>query len=62
MRSIAVEKLETLSVGCLSRCNTKRKAVFSPIPGSFVKDATASAINFEGNCIMIMNTKIFNYN
>src|SRR4029078_778666 len=36
---------------CLSRCNTRRKAVFLPMPGSLANSLTAFSRTEEENCM-----------
>ena len=41
----------TSSVSCFSKCKTKRKAVFLPIPGSLANSFTAFSKREEENCM-----------
>jgi hypothetical protein len=52
-RSVAITSLNryTSSGFCFSRCNTKRSAVFFPIPGRAAKALTAFSSKTDGNCM-----------
>ena len=56
MRIKALPKRSTSAGSCLRICNTKRNAVFFPMPGSLENSFTASDISFEG---MFSNEMIF---
>jgi hypothetical protein len=44
-------ELYDVIVICLRRCNTKRRAVFLPMPGSLANSLTAFSRSEEENCI-----------
>src|SRR5205814_9979193 len=45
----------TSGISCINKCNTRRKAVFLPMPGSLANSFTAFSRSEEENCI---HTKI----
>jgi hypothetical protein len=57
MLSKACERNPVCSLGCFNKCNTNRKAVRLPIPGSCDISLTAFSINFEENS---MKAKVIN--
>src|SRR5690606_1715457 len=63
----ASDKAKVCSLGCLNKCNTKRRAVRLPMPGNWDISLTARSNNFEENSIcceftilgVIINDKAF---
>jgi hypothetical protein len=47
---------EVNSLSSLSKCRTRRKAVFFPTPGSLENSFTASSISLEGKIIYLIIT------
>src|SRR5258705_7148755 len=52
IRAITSLNCPTSLVSCFNKCNTKRKAVFLPMPGSLANSLTAFSKREEENCIL----------